>query len=208
MRNIKIINDKCLLSLTDKEINILNSKETISDFDLLSLFIFQNLLDNGQAEIESETIIFETDILYNVLSKNDLIGLDLPRFSSCKLLISTDQLLNDKSLIYKYEFYDIYPHGNKFKSEIKEGLLYLDNVPYLISLAIAGSIECIDIHNSLTSEDRNVDINLKSLAQLKSLSNGDSNIIFDSYLENEDVIIPQKLNIHIQPSGTNYHLLP
>ena len=208
MRNIKIINDKCFLSLTEEEINILNSEKDIYDFDLLSLFIFQNLIDNGQADIEFKTITFDTEVLYNVLNKNDIIGLDLPKFSSHKFLINTELLLSDNNFSYKYCFYDIYPHGNKFKSEIKDGILYIDNTPYLISLNISKSIECINNHNLLPSEKRNIDINLKSLAILKKLKNNDSNIFFDSYLENEDVIIPEKINIHIEQSGNNYNLLP
>ena len=191
MRQFRINNNTCSLYISQKEILQIKQKEAKPQ-DIVFTSIVNNLIENGQAQIVSNNIEFDLDILYDILDSDDLVGLNIPKFSNLILYIRGNGNHNLRSFCFDYEFYDYFPHGNKVQPVLENGILINGNQRSLLSKNQYQVLELIQKHTLLNNEDKTQEVNLLYLSKIKECSKT-SSVILDSYLENEDVIVPDKL---------------
>lgn len=206
MRQFSINNNTCSLYISQDEILQIKQKEAKPQ-NIVFTSIVNNLIENGQAQIISNNIEFDLDILYDILDTDDLVGLDIPKFSNFILYIRSNGNHNLNSFSFDYEFYDYYPHGNKVQYVLENGILINGHQRSLLTKNQYQALELIQSHTSLNNDEKTQEVNLLYLSKIKQCSKT-SSIILDSYLENEDVIVPDKLKLNITDESGSPKLVP
>lgn len=195
MREFNIINNICSLHIYEAEIHQIHQKEPICH-NIVFVSIINNLIENGQAQIIDNNLVFDIDILYNILDSDDLVGLDIPKFTKLILYVKAKNTHNLNSFSFEYEFYDYYPHGNKAPAIVDNGILITENRRSLLTKNQYEIIELINRHTALNPDTKTQEVNLVYLSQIKEYSKTTS-VILDSYLANEDVVVSKRLSLNI-----------
>ncbi|MCF8448191.1 MAG: restriction endonuclease [Bacteroidia bacterium] len=165
-----------------------------SDF-LSQLAILNELLDNGLADnTENSCEVQVIEILK--LSDIDKQILDLPYCYPYEIFIESDGVLTQNNFKFKYGFYDFTPNGTRLSTNRNGTVIYVDDIPYLLSENQYRICEAIDEFNNLIDSQKGKVINLKKLSELKILSN-ESGLTLEHFLNNQELFIPDKIKLDI-----------
>lgn len=150
--------------------------------------LLAELLDNGQALPDPEGILVPHEEIVR-LDRADQEILNLPPQYPLDILIRSRGQLNQKGLVFdlKYCRYD----GGDFLKLDRIGCLLLSNndPQYLLSQHQLDLVEAVAEFNELPEKNRTFKNNLIHFSEIKNLSLK-SGTLLDSYLKNEEVIIP------------------
>ncbi len=177
------------------------SSECISELAIINEFI-----DNGFGFLNENKCFVDAEYVLR-LGDVDKAVLGLPDSYPYEIYIQSVGQLNQESFIFKYGFYNYFPHGNKIDVLRTGPLLELDGRIYLLSYNQYLVCEALEEFNSLPIDQRSVVENFKSFAQIKNLSR-EAACLLDSYLESENVVIPGKIKIDLRGNQGCLELVP
>lgn len=182
------------LNQSENKIPVSNWKELQSEY-LSQLAIFSELKDNGFADYTK--YYCEVDSLEILkLSDTDKQILDLPDSYPYEIFIESDGVLSQNTFKFKYGFYDFSPNGTRLNTKRNGTLLYVDDIPYLLSENQYKICEAIEEFNNLAESEKGNVINLRKLSELKQLSK-ESGLTLEHFLNNQELFIPEKIKLDI-----------
>jgi len=173
---------------------------------LPQLSVVQELIDNGEAEVFDYSVDIKVVSLLKI-DEIDRILLGLPNIYPFMLYIEADGDLSDNNFFFKYGFYDFVPNGDNLFLRREGCILKNDHAEFLLTLNQYKVLETIDHFNALTEDDRFMEKNFTTFGEIKGLSK-DVAILLDSYLENEDVVCPDKIKIDVSFQNEKFELKP
>lgn len=172
---------------------------------IVYISILKELIENGNASLsDNYTVTLDLSTLYE-LSSTDLIGLGLPLKLPYELIISAKGILNQPEFCFETEFYDFYPHGNKKRFHKNGAFVEIEGSHYLLSGNLNQLFEIIKKCNQ--EKNRTLEYNLGVLAKIKILSKCEP-VRFDTYLQNENVIMPSAVRLEIEGNENLLELKP
>src|SRR5690625_3343940 len=173
---------------------------------LPQLSVVQELIDNGEAEVFDYSVDIKVVSLLKI-DEIDRILLGLPNIYPFMLYIEADGDLSDNNFFFKYGFYDFVPNGDNLFLRRECCILNNDHAEFLLTINQYKVLETIDHFNALTEDDRFMEKNFTTFGEIKGLSK-DVAILLDSYLENEDVVCPDKIKIDVSFQNEKFELKP
>lgn len=197
-----------LFILSDKNDNIIHTskwpefaKENISQFAIL-----KELIENGFGEMREYE--YEIDV-YEILNLSDIDKkiLDLPSQYPYEIYITSIGQLNQNTFMMKYGFYDFVPNGNDLHPNSNGPILYFNDRQYSLSLNQYKLCKAIDEYNMLDQSSKSFNGNLIRFSEIKNLSL-DAAGILDLYLNNQNVVNPEKIKIDINYGDEILNLSP
>jgi SNF2 family DNA or RNA helicase/HJR/Mrr/RecB family endonuclease len=182
------------LNQSGDKIPVSNWAELQSEY-LSELAIFSELQDNGLADYtEYHCEVDSLEILK--LSDTDKQILDLPNRYPYEIFIESDGVLSQNTFKFNYDFYDFSPNGTRLNTKRNGTLLYVDDIPYLLSENQYKICEAIEEFNNLAESEKGNVINLRKLSELKQLSK-ESGLTLEHFLNNQELFIPEKIKLDI-----------
>jgi SNF2 family DNA or RNA helicase/HJR/Mrr/RecB family endonuclease len=188
------------------------NKKPVSEWSIngISYFgqinILTEMVDNGLAVFNNDSCEVEiTEILR--LSDVDKQILNLPSTYPYEIYIQSDGQLNQSNFKFKYGFYDFAPNGNRFMVNRNGAVIEVDNHQYLLSSNQFQICDALDNFNSLSEHERTFQNNLKCFADIKTLSKEAASLL-DSYLQNQNVVHPDKIKIELDFSEGVLEIIP
>jgi SNF2 family DNA or RNA helicase len=189
---------------------------SIEDYQAQSqLFLLQELLDNGQAELTETGVLLRYKQLANLLSGEDedsqlaipeldLIGLPEPYPYTIEIL--SHSAFNLDNFKYIYRFYRV--DGRQIHPERNGSLLRLGSeICYLLSGGQYALLEAIDDFNQKVSPSKNLPDTLLEFANIKGLAK-ETGADLDQYLNSEEVFTPQKIQLKLSETENKIEILP
>ncbi|HWP47709.1 MAG TPA: SNF2-related protein [Candidatus Limnocylindrales bacterium] len=171
------------------------------------VLLFRELLDNGKALADETSILVPHEEICT-LSTIDQQLLNLPPPYPFDIRVDASGMLQQQDFQFKWGFYE-HPQGRQLFGERIGCLLKLeDGTQYLLSSQQLALCNALDEFNALPPEMKNLNGNLLRFAEIKELS-AKSAAILDSYLENEQVVVPK--NLSLKPKigqGDTLEILP
>ena len=177
--------------LTDNKF-IFKISELSAEEQRLASPVFRELLDNALA-FQSDSGDIEipvVEILKLDSSSKKLLG--LPPECPYALNLYADNLLQASDFSIQFRFLTFYPGGEILPFQKHNCIIEIHERHYLLSLDQYLAIEKIEVYKNLTGKTLNS--NLLHLGEIKKTINL-SNTYFDSVLESEDVVIPEKIYV-------------
>jgi HJR/Mrr/RecB family endonuclease len=193
------------LNQSENKIPVSNWEELQSEF-LSQLAIFSELQDNGLADY-TEYYCEVDSIQILKLSDIDKQILDLPNSYPYEIFIESDGVLSQNTFKFKYGFYDFSPNGTRLNTKRNGTILYVDDIPYLLSENQYKICEAIEEFNNLIDTQKGNVINLKKLSELKTLSN-ESGLTLEHFLSNQELFIPEKIKLDIEFNNGFLEIFP
>ena len=179
------------------------------------LFLLQELLDNGQAELTDKGIRLPYEQLAELLSEEnedsqltipelELIG--LPELYPYTIEIFSHSAFNLDDFQYIYRFYRV--DQRQIHPERSGNLLRLGTETcYLLSGEQYALLEAIDNFNQKERESRNLPDTLLSFSNIKGLAK-ETGANLDQYLNLEEVFKPQKIQLKLSEVDNKIEILP
>ena len=153
------------------------------------------LVDNGYAIISNEGCIVPFENIY-LLDDEERRLLGIPSMYDKAIRLRGDGMLNTPSFKYEVDFLTHVPDGQIFPFERTENVLIGENEEFLLSDIQYELLRKVDSCNSADENIRTTDYNLRHFAEIKELAK-ECGCYMDSYLENENVVVPSKIKIEV-----------
>lgn len=173
----------------------INFKEWVATDDCIYFFPLANLADNGYALIDQHRCTVPFENLY-LLDEVDRMVLGVPCAYDRAMRLRGEGMLNTSDFKYSLEFLSHVPDGDILLCERKGNIICTDGCKYLLSESQFELTKRIDQFNDLEEADKTSDFNFRFFADIKDLAIH-SNCELDSYLENENVFVPDQIKITV-----------
>lgn len=153
------------------------------------------LVDNGQAEFyKSEcTVPFENIYL---LDDDERAILGVPQPYNKAMRLRGDGMLNSQDFQYKIELLTYIPDGELLAYERGGNIIITKGEEYLLSEAQYELIKRVEAFNAIPEIQKTTDFNLRYFFEIKNLAI-QASCQMDSYLQNENVYVPNRIKIEI-----------
>lgn len=203
--------------MLNKEINnegiVFSSKENgeeidfdkWSDTDACIYYLpLATLVDNGFASLLGKKCIVPFESIYQIAQDDrDILG--IPCLYNQAMRLRAEGTLNRSDFKYKIELLTHVPDGEMIPFERFGNIINSNSCEYLLSLDQYELIKRVDEFNQ-TSEKK-FDSNLIAFAEIKRYALK-ANCYLDSYLENENVVIPERVKLEIEQKDSEYEISP
>lgn len=165
--------------------------------------ILKEQMDNGMAELLDNQCVISNENLSS-LSEDDRSILDLPEIFPYFFLIDYSGVINQRSFTLKMSVCDFYPNGNYLPHTINGLLITINDKKYLLTKEQYQVCRLISEYNSLSEEEKERKEHFLLISELKKIKDRDEHIVLTDYINNQDIIIPEKVEIKIetQPNDT------
>ncbi len=164
------------------------------------------LVDNGEAQVEGNKCFVPSESLY-LLDSTEQMLLGVPSPYRYAMRLRGEGMLNTTSFSYNLEFLDHVPDGNLIPAERHGNILTTPYGAFLLSREQWGLAEAVTQYNAVASENKTTDFNLRQFANVKSLAH-QAGCQLDSYLANENVMVPHQIHLEINREGDEFSILP
>ena len=183
-------------SNTSDRINVSEWSSLKEDY-ASELAILEEWYDNGVARVYQENSLQVPIEPVLRLPKQDQQILGLPTQYPYYLYIRANGLLHENTFEFKIEFKKSISlgDGENLLAQRKFFTLTIGGILYSLSRTQWLILYEVDKFNTLSAEDKVFEKTLTALKALKNLAFKQDSIQFDSYLENEDVFIPNSIQI-------------
>lgn len=180
--------------------------KNIQDNYLSEISIINELYDNGFGERTEFSLDIDTlEVLR--LGEIERKILNLPNNYPYEIFIEPDGVLTLNSFKFKYGFYDFAPNGNRLKSKRQGAFILINDIEYLLSESQFQICEEIDYFNAFPEVRKGGVVNLKKLFDLKLFAT-DSSSVFENFLRNQELLIPEKIKIDINFENGFFEVYP
>lgn len=191
----KSINSQGVLFVVNYNGHDLHFNEWSATDDCIYYFPLATLVDNGYAMASAKgcTVPFENIYL---LDEDDRMLLGVPTLYDKALRLKSDGMLNTSEFKYKIDFLTSVPDGELFTYERGGNIIICPDKEYLLSEEQYELLRKVEEYNNQEDENKSTDFNLRCFAEIKSLAL-QAGCQLDSYLENENVYVPEKIKIEV-----------
>lgn len=202
----KSINSQGLLFVVNYNGHDLHFNEWSATDDCIYYFPLATLVDNGYAMASAKgcTVPFENIYL---LDEDDRMLLGVPTLYDKALRLRSDGMLNTSEFKYKIDFLTSVPDGELFTYERGGNIIICPDKDYLLSEEQYELLRKVDEYNSQEEETKSTDFNLRCFAEIKNLAL-QAGCQLDSYLENENVYVPEKIKIEVGTDEEGFTIDP
>lgn len=202
----KSINSQGVLFVVNYNGHDLHFNEWSATDDCIYYFPLATLVDNGYAMASAKgcTVPFENIYL---LDEDDRMLLGVPTLYDKALRLKSDGMLNTSEFKYKIDFLTSVPDGELFTYERGGNIIICPDKEYLLSEEQYELLRKVEEYNNQEDENKSTDFNLRCFAEIKSLAL-QAGCQLDSYLENENVYVPEKIKIEVGTDEEGYTVDP
>ena len=174
--------------------------------DCIFYFPLATLVDNGYAIILNESCIVPFENIY-LLDDEERLLLGIPPMYDKTIRLRSKGMLNTSSFSYEVEYLTNVPDGHLLSFERNGNIISNHNEEYLLSESQYELLMKLDMYNSTNDDIKTTDYNLRTFAEIKELAKK-CHCYMDSYLENENVVVPQKIKIEVGQDSEGYTIDP
>jgi len=200
------ITDKGLLFSSEQNGIKLNFEEWSSTDDCIYYFPLSTLLDNGNAELSGSSCLVPFENLY-LLDTEERTLLGLPEGYDHDIRLCGDGMLNSSDFKYKLDLLTHFPDGAIIPYTRKGNVLSCQDKAYLLNEDQYQLFQLVDDYSNTDNSLKSVDYNLRAFGTIKSLALK-SGCHLDSYLDNENVFVPEKIDIELGRDGEDFTIKP
>lgn len=167
--------------------------------------LLKELLDNGQAEyVDMGVQIPYEEVSQLESTDQDLLG--LPEPYPFDIEIRSHGTFNQSEFRYNYNF--LKPDWKPmYPNRIGCILRLTEKWAYLLTHDQYVLLEALDTFNSREEIDKSFQANLLEFAKIKGLAKG-TGAALDRYLNQEEVIAPKTVRLHLRESGDEVEIIP
>lgn len=184
----------------DEKGSIVPHKEWDTKHLISETTILQEYIDNGQAELVNNQCIISNDNISS-LSEDDRCILGLPEYFPYFFLVDYSGVINHKNFTLKLSVCDFYPNGNHLKHSINGRIITIKDEKYLLTEEQYKVYNIILEYNSLSETEKEEKEHFILISELKKLK--DRHIVLTDYINNQNIIIPDKMAIDIESVSNN-----
>lgn len=163
--------------------------------DCIYYFPLANLVDNGYAKFYKHECTVPYENIY-LLDEDDRAILGVPDMYDKAMRLRGEGMLNSSDFKYKVEFLSHVPDGELLVCEQGGNIIVNNGIKYLLSEAQYELINQVNEFNAKDESGKTTDFNLRKFAQIKALAEK-AGCQLDSYLENENVYVPERIKIEV-----------
>lgn len=174
--------------------------------DCIYYFPLANLVDNGYARFYKHECTVPFENLY-LLDEDERMILGVPDMYDKSIRLRGEGMLNSSDFRYRVEFLSHVPDGELLICERGGNIIVNDGRKYLLSEAQYELIKRVEEYNSADETDKTTDFNLRKFAEIKDLATM-SGCQLDSYLENENVYVPERIRIEVGRDDEGFTIDP
>lgn len=164
------------------------------------------MVDNGYASYLGAKCNVPFENIY-YLDDDDKFLLGVPDNYDKSIRIRGEGLLNSNDFKYKLELLSHVPDGELLTYKRIENIIIIEDKKFLLNENQYELIKRIETFNSVEEKEKSTDNNLRHFATIKELAIK-SNCQLDSYLQNENVFIPEKIKIEVGKDEIGYSIEP
>lgn len=180
--------------------------EWVNTDDCIYYFPLATLVDNGFANVKSNGCLVPFENIY-LLEEDERQLLGLPSNYRMAMRLRGLGMLNDSSFGYQLDYMTHVPDGVLLNVIRIGNVIKIGNDSYLLSIEQFRLSTIIDDFNSQDESAKTTDYNLRRFYEIKTLAQK-ANCELDSYLENENVVIPDKIKIEIGHDDNGFSIQP
>lgn len=153
------------------------------------------LVDNGYAEfcVNECTVPFENIYL---IDEEDRLLLGVPDLYDKAIRLRALGMLNTSDFQFKIEFLSYVPDGDLLACEKSGNIICVNQKKYLLTEAQYELCNRVEEFNATQEDEKTADFNLRCFADIKRLAE-EAGCQLDSYLENENVYVPERIKIEL-----------
>ena len=174
--------------------------------DCIFYFPLATLVDNGFAEASGNECILPFGSIYQ-LEDEDRDILSIPQMYDKSLRLKADGMLNSCEFKYILELLTYVPDGDLIPFIRNNNIVFIDGEERLLSESQYLLFEKVDEFNGKSENEKNSTYNFQCFSEIKKLAE-QSKCELDSYLRNENVVIPDKLKLGVSPSEGGFRIDP
>lgn len=202
----QILNSKGIMFIVNYNGHNLHFQEWKATDDCIYYLPLATLVDNGYAYASKEGCLLPYENIY-LLDEEERLLLGVPQpYDKAMRLVGTS-MLNSSDFEYKVEFLTHVPDGELIVCERGDNIIVNGHNKYLLSEAQYELLNKIDAFNSTPEEEKTTDYNLRCFAEIKPLAE-QAGCQLDSYLENENVYVPERIKIEIARDDEGFTIEP
>lgn len=194
MLNLSINNTGLVFSVNIDGHNI-HFKEWDATDDCIYYFPLANLVDNGYAKFYKHECTVPFENIY-LLDKDERDILGVPEMYDKAMRLRSEGMMNSSDFKYKMEFLTHVPDGELLNCEREGNIVTYNGQNHLLSEAQYELINKVEEFNSTEEDQKTTDYNLRKFADIKVLAK-EAYCSLDSYLENENVYVPDVIKIEL-----------
>ena len=174
--------------------------------DIIYYFPLAALVDNGNAKVIDGRCIVPNESIY-LLDDEEKTILKVPSVFDKNIRLRGDGMLNSPDFKYHVDLMSSSVDGALFDFTVKGNTIDVDGRNYLLDENQYNLFKNIDKYERTPIEEKTTDYNLRLFANIKQLAQ-DSCCELDSYLQNENVFVPDKMKVDIIKDGDEIRLAP
>lgn len=187
----------------DKPIDFKNWPDTN---DCIYYFPLSTLVDNGNATFKDNACYVPFGSIY-LLDSDDRCLLDVPKEYPFGLRLCSNGILKDDTFSYKIEYLSHVPDGEILIVEQCGYAIVINGKTYLFNRKQFEFVDAVKAFNGIPSDCKSFETNLIFFERIKALGEK-CGCVFDSYLENENVLHPDKIKITIDRDEEGFSITP
>lgn len=181
-------------------------KEWYSTDDCIYYLPLATMADNGFANFSEYKCVLPFENIYK-LDEGDRALLGVPEYYNKSIRIRGEGMLNSVDFKYNLEYLTYVPDGEMLQYNRIENILFNNQNKYLLNDTQYLLIKEVEHFNSIPECEKSADYNLRVFSKIKELA-FESGCELDSYLDNENVFVPEKIKIEISQDDSGYTIDP
>lgn len=185
---------------------IIHFREWSETDDCIYYFPLSDLVDNGNAYYDKNGCVVPFENIY-LLSEDDRLILGIPPKYDKAIRLRGIGMLNSPDFKYKVDFLSYAPDGDVLVNEQCGNIIIIKDKKYLLSVDQFDLLRRVVEYNTTDESEKSTDFNLRHFAYIKALAIK-SGCILDSYLQNENVFVPEKIKIEIGKDENGFTIDP
>lgn len=174
--------------------------------DCIYYFPLANLVDNGYAKFYKHECTVPYENIY-LLDEDDRMILGVPEMYDKAIRLRGEGMLNTPDFRYKVEYLSHVPDGEMLVCERGGNIVVNKGTKYLLSESQYELLNRIDAFNETDELEKTTDFNLRKFAEIKDLAL-QAGCQLDSYLENENVYVPERIRIEVGRDDEGFTIDP
>ncbi len=200
------LNSKGLLFTASYNGHDLHFQEWKATDDVIYYLPLSTLVDNGYAKASKDGCLVPFENIY-LIDADDRMLLGVPERYDKALRLRADGMLNNSDFKYKLEFLTHVPDGDLLNYERGGNIIICGDEKYLLSEEQYELLRKVEFFNEEEDAVKTTDYNLRAFAEIKELAI-EAGCNLDSYLENENVYVPEKIKIEVGSDEQGFTVEP
>lgn len=174
--------------------------------DIIYYFPLATLVDNGNATVVNGRCIVPNISIY-LLDDDERTILKVPPVFNKIIRLRGDGMLNTPEFNYRIDIMSSTGDGSLYDFNVSGNVIDIEGRQYLLDENQYTLFKTIEEYESTPENYRTTDYNLRLFAKIKQVALT-SGCELDSYLQNENVFVPEKMKIDVIKDGDEFRLAP